>query len=113
MLPVICTFGCQEGSRRQATFGKHRMRLVVVDAGGRPPGFSRALIRSVAKFLPWQLGHTAVFHLGAGSTSITFVALAIGAQLLVVASAVVVAVEVRRRALHDWVAGTRVLEESS
>ena len=79
-----------EGSGRQATFGKHRMRLVVVDAAGRPPGFRRAVVRSAVKFLPWQLAHTAVFQLAAGSTSLTFVALSVGAQLLVLASLVVI-----------------------
>jgi uncharacterized RDD family membrane protein YckC len=109
ILPVILTFAYLEGSGRQATFGKRRLRLIVTDADGRPPGFRRACIRSAVKFLPWQLGHTAVFHLAAGSTSIAFLALSIGAQLLVVASALVMAVDARHRALHDWVAGTRVM----
>jgi uncharacterized RDD family membrane protein YckC len=113
ILPVILTFSYLEGSGRQATFGKRRMRLVVVDAGGRPPGFRRALVRSVVKLLPWQLGHSAVFHLAAGSTSIVFLALSIGAQLLMVASVLVMAIDARHRALHDWVAGTRVMDGSS
>jgi uncharacterized RDD family membrane protein YckC len=113
ILPVILTFAYLEGSGRQATFGKDRVRLIVTDAVGRPPGFRRALIRSAVKFLPWQLGHTAVFHLAAGSTSIAFLALSIGAQLLVVASVLVMAADSRRRALHDWVAGTCVVDGSS
>jgi len=65
------------------------------------------------KFLPWQLAHTAVFHLAGGSTSLAFLALSIGAQVLVVASVLVMAIDARHRALHDWVAGTRVMEEST
>jgi uncharacterized RDD family membrane protein YckC len=113
ILPVILTFSYLEGSGRQATFGKRRRRLVVTDAHGRPPGFRRAFVRSAVKFLPWQLGHTAVFHLASGSTSIVFLGLSILAQLLVVASVLVMAIDARHRALHDWVAGTRVVEESS
>ena len=113
ILPVILTFAYLEGSSRQATFGKRRLRLIVTDANGRPPGFRRALVRSAVLFLPWQLGHTAVFHLAAGSTSIAFVALSIGAQLLVLASLLLMVTDSRHRALHDWVAGTRVMEASS
>ena len=113
VLPVILTFAYLEGSGRQATLGKGRVHLVVTDADGRPPGFRRALVRSALKFLPWQLAHTAVFQLAAGSTSLAFVALSIGAQLLVSASVLVMAMDARHRALHDWVAGTRVEERSS
>jgi len=113
ILPVVLTFSYLEGSRRQATFGKRRMHVVVTDADGLSTGFRRALVRSVVKFLPWQLAHTAVFHLAGGSTSLAFLALSIGAQLLVVASALVMAIDGRHRALHDWVAGTRVMEGSS
>lgn len=112
ILPVILTFAYLEGSGRQATFGKRRVHLVVTDAAGRPPGFRRALVRSAVKFLPWQLAHTAVFQLAAGSTSPAFVALSIGAQLLVVASLLLMALDDRHRALHDWMAGTRVLDGS-
>jgi uncharacterized RDD family membrane protein YckC len=88
------------------------MRLVVTDAHGRPPGFRRAFVRTAVKFLPWQLGHTAVFHLAGGSTSPAFVVLSVGAQGLILASVAVLAMDPRHRALHDWVAGTRVLEGS-
>lgn len=113
ILPVILTFACLEGSERQATFGKRRLRLIVTDAHGRPPGFRRALVRSAVLFLPWQLAHTAVFNLAAGSTSIVFLGLSIGAQVLVVVSVLAMTIDARHRALHDWVAGTRVMEASS
>lgn len=112
ILPVILTFAYQEASRAQATFGKRRLCVVVGDVAGRPPGRRRALVRSAVKFLPWQLGHTAVFHLAAGSTSAVFVALSIGAQVIVLCSVVAMTMDGRHRALHDWVAGTRVIEGS-
>ena len=113
ILPVTLTFGYQEGTARQATFGKRRSCLIVTDAAGRSAGFRRALFRSAVKFLPWQLGHTAVFHLVAGSTSVGFVILSIGAQLTVLASLLIMAIDSKHRALQDWVAGTRVMEERS
>ncbi len=113
ILPVILTFAYQEGSSRQATFGKRRFRMIVTDATGQPPGYRRALVRSVVKFVPWQLGHTAVFHLVAGSTSAVFVVMSIGAQLFVLMSLLVMVADSRHRALHDWAAGTRVMDATA
>jgi uncharacterized RDD family membrane protein YckC len=109
VLPVIVTFAVQEASPRQGTFGKRFLGLWVVDAAGARPTFPRALGRSAVKFAPWQLAHTAVFNLMADSTATGFVVLAVAAQLLVVVSVVAMTVDPRHRALHDWVAGTRVI----
>jgi uncharacterized RDD family membrane protein YckC len=106
--PVILTFAFQEASARRATFGKHRLGLVVTDRSGRRLGLGRALTRSAVKFLPWQLAHTAVFGLVAGSTSTGLMVLAITAQALVVASVIAMAIDPRHRAFHDWLAGTQV-----
>jgi uncharacterized RDD family membrane protein YckC len=62
ILPVILYFGLQEGSARASTWGKRRVGLRVIQANGRPIGYGRALARAALKFLPWQLGHTAVFQ---------------------------------------------------
>ncbi len=109
VLPVLVTFAAQEASPRQATYGKRRMGLRVVDAADARLTFPRAMGRSAAKFAPWQLAHTAVFNLMADSTSTGFVVLSIAAQLLVVVSVVSMTVDREHRALHDWVAGTRVV----
>ena len=109
VLPVILTFAYQEGSARQATFGKRRMGAVVVDNHGGPPGFGRALVRSVVKFAPWQMAHTAVLHLLADDTASGYLVLSLGAQGLVLASVIVMLLDGRHRAFHDWVAGTRVV----
>lgn len=62
ILPVIVYFGVQEGGPRQASFGKRRRGLKVMRPDGRRVGPVRAFARSCVAFLPWQLGHTAVFH---------------------------------------------------
>lgn len=62
ILPVILYFGISEGSAQASTWGKRRAGLRVVAKDGRPIGYPRALIRAALKFLPWQLGHTAVFQ---------------------------------------------------
>jgi uncharacterized RDD family membrane protein YckC len=62
ILPVILYFGISEGSARASTWGKRRAGLRVVAKDGTPIGYRQALIRTALKFLPWQLGHTAVFQ---------------------------------------------------
>jgi uncharacterized RDD family membrane protein YckC len=62
ILPVILYFGLSEGSARASTWGKRRVGLRVVAKDGTPIGYPQSLIRSALKFLPWQLGHTAVFQ---------------------------------------------------
>ena len=110
--PATLTFAWQESSTRQATFGKRRMRLRVVDRAGRRLTRRRSLARSAVKFLPWQLAHTAIFGLVADPDSVGMVALSITAQAVVLASVVVMSLDRQHRALHDWVADTRVVEGS-
>lgn len=110
--PATLTFAWQESSTRQATFGKRHMGLVAVDQAGRRLSRRRSLARSAVKFLPWQLAHTAVFGLIADPESMGMVALSITAQGVVVASVVAMSLDQQHRALHDRVAGTRVIDGS-
>lgn len=110
--PSAITFALFESSRWQATPGKRRMGLVVVDAAGRRTSRARALARSAVKFLPWQMGHTAVFHLVAGSTAAGWILLSVGAQLIIALSVVTMASRRDHRALHDMVVRTRVIGRS-
>lgn len=108
VLPVVVTFAWQEASSRHATFGKHRIGLRVVLADGTRLAFGRSFLRSGAKFLPWQLAHTAVFHMVV-APSVGYLVLSVIAQALVVVSLLAVVLDPGRRALHDWVAGTQVV----
>ena len=110
VLPVALTFAFFEASQRQATPGKRRLRIRVVDAIGNRLTHGRSLARSAVKFAPWQLAHTAVFQLVAGSTATVYVVVALGAQLLVLASAITMSLDSHHRAFHDLVARTRVVE---
>lgn len=106
--PVTVLFAVQEASPAHATFGKRRLQLRIVTVTGDAPSFGRTLARSVVKFMPWQLAHTAVFRLAAGSDSVTFLLLAMMAQLIVVASILMMIFDAQHRALHDLIAGTRI-----
>ena len=63
VLPVILYFAIQESSPRQTTWGKRRMGLWVITKDGKRLRFFRSLIRSIVKFLPWQIAHTCIFHI--------------------------------------------------
>ncbi|MDH5551416.1 MAG: hypothetical protein OEZ42_16150, partial [Gemmatimonadota bacterium] len=64
---------------------------------------------SSGQFVPWQMAHTAVIQLFAGSTATGYIVLSIAAQTLVVASILTMVVDSQHRALHDLIAGTQVV----
>jgi len=61
-LPFGAYFVAMERSAWQATLGKRALDLRVVGAAGARVSRSRALVRTVGKLLPWELGHTAAHH---------------------------------------------------
>lgn len=65
ILPVILYFTLQESSPRQATWGKRKVGLLVVDSNGERLSRWKALLRSIIKFLPWQIAHTSIYQLSA------------------------------------------------
>lgn len=113
VLPVILYFSFQEGSSRQATIGKRRMGLKVIDSQGNRMSFGRALLRSVLKFLPWQLAHTAIFQIRYGNDSGNIFGLSIVAQLLVIIYLLSIWLDKQRRAPYDFLAGSRVTRTKS
>jgi uncharacterized RDD family membrane protein YckC len=62
-LPAVLYTALSEASRRQATVGKRALGLrVVSDGGGRRLPIGRAVLRSLLKFAPWEVAHTALWH---------------------------------------------------
>lgn len=108
VLPVVLTFVRQEAGPSHATWGKHRLGMIVTDAAGRRPSTTQIVARNLVKFAPWQAAHTTVFHLLAGSTASWLLVTSIGAQLFVLLSALALVVDPQHRSLHDRLAGTRV-----
>lgn len=62
-LPVTLYFAVSESSARQATWGKHRLKLKVTDHGGNRISFWRALGRTILKFIPWEISHTLIWEI--------------------------------------------------
>ena len=111
ILPVILYFALQEGSQRQATWGKHKVGIKVVNAHGLKLSMRQALIRSAVKFFPWQLAHTCVIQIKFGQTSPWLVFGALLAQILVVTYVLSVLISKEHRAPYDWLSGAYVISE--
>ncbi|CAA9322918.1 MAG: hypothetical protein AVDCRST_MAG93-5834 [uncultured Chloroflexia bacterium] len=62
-LPVVLYFAFLEGSPQGATVGKRVLGLRVVAEGNQPLPLRRSLVRSAAKFLPWELAHTCLWRI--------------------------------------------------
>lgn len=90
------------------------MGLRVVHMSGERLSQGRALVRSVVKFLPWQLTHTCLFHIPGWpmETQEPPVWVIVGLVLVLVVIGfyiVTLVVSPTRRTPYDWVAGSRVV----
>jgi uncharacterized RDD family membrane protein YckC len=109
-LPVVLYFAITESSARQGTWGKQRLGLRVVDRLGCRIGFGRGLVRAAVKFVPWELGHYAVwqfYHTG-GDPPAHVMTVLIAVYVLLAVYLALPFVTVSRRSVFDFVAGTRV-----
>ncbi len=61
--PVILYFSILESSVEQATWGKRRMGLKVVDHNGDQISFVTAFVRTLLKFIPWEISHTLIWEI--------------------------------------------------
>jgi len=62
VLPVILYHALLESSVHQATWGKQKIGIKVIDVKGSRLSRPQALLRSLVKFLPWQMAHTCIYH---------------------------------------------------
>ncbi len=114
ILPVIMYFTFQEGSNFQATWGKRKVGIKVVNATGNKLSKRRAFLRSLVKFLPWQLAHTSLFHIKGwpfapeNPTPIVTTGLIL-AQVLIVAYIITLMLNKMHRTPYDWASGAFVI----
>lgn len=109
--PVCLYFIIMECSAAQGTRGKVRQGIYIAGADGAPPGVFHIVVRTVLKFLPWELSHLAVWHMSAAADnppSWTYWVLA-AAWLLVMGNLVSVWLSPAGQALYDRVAGSIVV----
>lgn len=62
-LPVTLYFAVSESSPRQATRGKQRLKLKLINSKKNRVSFWRAFGRTILKFLPWELSHTLIWQI--------------------------------------------------
>ena len=109
-LPVTLYFALSESSARQASWGKQRLRLKVIDSDGNRIGIRRSLARTWLKFIPWELSHTLIWdinfqtNINASFINIGFV-MVYGLIGLNLASLLL---SKTHQTLYDFIAGTRV-----
>jgi uncharacterized RDD family membrane protein YckC len=116
VLPVTLFMALQEGSPKQATMGKRWRGLRVTTIHGGAVSLRRALLRSAVKFLPWQVAHTSLFHIPGWPMEVQVIPTAslvglILSQGAVLACILVILLSRSGRAPHDWIAGTKVVED--
>jgi len=62
-LPVALYFAIFESSRRQATWGKQRLKMKVADRKGNRISLPRSFGRTLLKFVPWEISHTLIWQI--------------------------------------------------
>ena len=116
ILPVILYFTLQESSPKQATWGKRKVGIRVVNANGKTLTRLQAFVRSLVKFLPWQIAHTCLFHipglpLAPVEPSSTVMAGFALVYLLVGIYITSVLISEKHCTPYDWVSGSYVIVE--
>jgi len=63
VLPLLLYFALFECSPWQATWGKRKMGLLVITTHGKRLSLVRSLLRSLLKFVPWELTHACLWRI--------------------------------------------------
>lgn len=109
VFPVWCYLTLTETGPRAATAGKRFTHLMVCGGDGSPASRGRVMLRNAIKLLPWQLAHLAVARLVLDQQFGAAVAVDALSLLLVALTITMALRDPRGRALHDRLAGTRVV----
>jgi uncharacterized RDD family membrane protein YckC len=114
VLPVILYFTLQESSTRQSTWGKRKAVIQVVNISGGRLTRGQAFVRSLVKLLPWQIGHTCLFHIPGWPVAITTIPPLVTAGVILVYLLVGIyiassLISKKHRTPYDWVAGSYVI----
>ena len=114
VLPVILYFAFFESSSWQATWGKRKVGLCVINTHSERLSFGRSFVRSLIKFLPWELAHACLWRIPGWPSNPQTPSPIISAGLVlvwVIAAAYVISLLVSKKhqTLYDLVAGSYVV----
>ena len=106
--PVFLYFFLFEASYLNATPGKLLFRLKVIKIDGSNFTYTDSFIRSLVKFIPWELAHFAIWQLVYPNSNFSSTAemLLIMTNVLAILYISVPFFNIKGRALHDYVAHT-------
>lgn len=116
-LPVVFYFTLQESSKMQATWGKHKTGLRVVNSRGDTLTLKQAFIRSLVKFLPWQIAHISIYRIEGlpftpSEPSIGVIAGFILVYIFVGIFIASILFSKQHRTPYDWIADSYVIYKS-
>ncbi|MGG3574110.1 RDD family protein [Bacillus gobiensis] len=110
-LPVSLYFIICECSTWQGTWGKKKLSIRVVDNSGNRIGLFRSTVRTAIKFMPWEAGHFAVWHLTLptdfSDTGVYVILITV--YLTVFIYLLSPLMNKKRKTIYDWIAGTKVV----
>src|SRR5690625_1402500 len=110
-LPVSLYFILCEWSKWQGTFGKRKMGIRVVDNIGQRIGLRHSTVRTVIKFLPWEVAHFGIWRLMLPSNipEMTVLIILIAVYLAILVYLITPFTNKEKKNVYDWVAGTKVI----
>ncbi|MEM7530693.1 MAG: RDD family protein [Chloroflexota bacterium] len=110
-LPVTLYFTFTESSSWQASWGKRRQGLRLVRTDGAGITFGRALVRTLLKFVPWELAHTCIWQISVtpSEPSPLITAGFIIVWVSVGANIVWLWVSPSHQTIYDWLADTYII----
>ncbi len=110
-VPISLYFAIGESSVHRGTWGKRRLHLAVTDQNGNRVGFPRAVIRTLSKFIPWELSHTIIWQTYFyPETSSVFILYGFAlVYFLIGLSAASLVFTRSHQAVYDFIAGTFVV----
>jgi len=112
-LPVSLYFILCECSKWQGTLGKRKMGIRVVDRFGQRIGIVRSVVRTVIKFLPWEVAHFGIWQLILPSTlsEMTILIILNAVNLAILVYLLIPLTNKRKENIYDWSAGTMVIHK--
>lgn len=114
-MPVSLYFAVFDSKHFTGSFGKVKMKMQVVDSNGKAVNLMRSAVRTALKFTPWELSHFLVYRLvGNGEGNIPDIWMWAGAGIygLLFLYVLTAFLSKDKRALYDWLSGTKVIKKA-
>ncbi|MEK4085856.1 RDD family protein [Psychrobacillus sp. FSL K6-1415] len=112
-LPVSLYFIISDSVIGRQTFGKRRMGIKVVNERNETLPILHAILRTILKFLPWELSHYLVYrlvYLGDGEVPLNYYIVGGIIYALMFAYILTALFTKRKRSLYDIVVKTQVIK---